>query len=252
MQNNIYIIKATDERMCCLCKILGAENKKIAASCEMLSENDRAVFVLPPNVRLNAANIDGFRRNGAVFCGAVEDDVRGRISDDNIKVFEFLKYGQFVCKNAIITAKSALLYILKREKSEPPSNKVLVAGFGRVGRALVEVLRPFYGSVDILTTHPENAVFYGNPILKSECDFGAYDVVISTVPSRIFGEEELSAFKPEARLIELASKPYSFDTESADRLKLGYDILPSLPAKVMPYQAARIMYEFMEKKEVEI
>lgn len=252
MKNLVYVIKISDERMCNLCLIMGAKGKKIVASESLLSEGDKAVYVLPPNIRINEKNIADFNDGSVVFCGTVEEAVKSQITDKNLKVFEFLKYGQFVCENAILTAKSALFNILKWEKSVYCDSKILLAGFGRVGRAVVEVLRPFYGKIDILTTHPENAIFYGNPILKSECDFGKYDLIISTVPEHIFGEVELECFSPSVYLMELASKPYSFDTELADRLKIYYQILPALPAKVLPRQAAQIMYEFIEKTEVDI
>ncbi len=109
-------------------------------------------------------------------------------------------------------------------------------------------MRNVCSRIDILTSRPEEAVIYGNPIAKNDCNLGNYDLIVSTVPCNIFFEEDLAKIKKGAKLIELASPPYSFDLGVADSLDIDYQVLPSLPAKVLPVQSAELICEFVFDK----
>lgn len=248
MSNRVYVIEASDDRTKWLIKLLGEDGRIIALSGAALSQDDEAVYVLPPNVVVASENVGHFKAGSKVFCGRADDAAKELGKRKNLEIFEFLEYGQFVCKNAIITAKCLFIYVLKWEKTLHYESEILLAGFGRVGRAVADILAPFYGKIDVLTREPEKTLFYGRPVLKSECEYEKYDLIISTVPEHIFGEEELTRLKPTAHIMELASKPYSFDTKTADGLRVSYEILPALPAKLLPRQAAAIMKEFVDKK----
>ena len=82
---------------------------------------------------------------------------------------------------------------------------------------------------------------------------GDFDAVVNTVPSVLFGRAELEAFG-EAKLIELASPPYGFDTGAAEALGKRVRLASGLPGKTAPESAAEAIkttiYAILEEQNI--
>ena len=144
-----------------------------------------------------------------------------------------------------LTADAAVM--LLEQRGALPERRVLVSGFGRIGSALAQRLRA-RGAAVTVAARSEQARSAAERMDCRAVPIGAapgYDFVVNTVPSVIFGANEIAAFG-DAELIELASAPYGFDlpaARAAGTLR-AMAIMPMAPMMLM----AQAMGIFMKRK----
>ena len=151
--------------------------------------------------------------------------------------------------NAVPTVEGALLTALLDKNETLWRSDCLIIGFGRIGKLLCHRLESFGCNISATTRRPQTHSWieaYGyTPI---DCDtiankISQYDFIFNTVPEQILSEDILKKIKPDALLIELASPPYCFSQEAANRLGVRTVIASGLPAKTAPKTAADIIFD---------
>lgn len=152
----------------------------------------------------------------------------------------------FVLSNAYVTAEGAVKIAMEKFEGTLNGAKILVCGFGRIGKALVRILSAFSPKLTVSARKSEDLAairMLGAKAVKTselyqENDF---DIIFSTVPALIFRPELLAKIASDAVLIDLASAPGSVDFEAADRLSIDYIHALSLPGKSSPKTAGEII-----------
>lgn len=150
-------------------------------------------------------------------------------------VYDAARDEVFLIKNAELTARGALGYILTHGKSDLADMNVGVVGYGRIGIRLVRWLLPFGTSVTVYTGRREVAIELcemgiNATVIDGEADFSTLDLLINTAPARQIDESRLSPeleiidlasgsiFEPSGRLIKLSSIPDAFYPLTAGKL----------------------------------
>jgi len=141
-----------------------------------------------------------------VFAGGAGEDLRAACRRGGLPLTDYLRREDFALRNADITAEAALVRLMEGEGTLR-GQRVLISGFGRIGRSLPA---------------------------------GDFDAAVNTVPATIFGPAELEALGG-ARLLELASAPYGFDLTAAEALGKNVEMCPGLPGTYAPRAAAAAM-----------
>ena len=122
-------------------------------------------------------------------------------------------------------------------------SRVLVIGFGRVGRAAAQRMAAMGARVTVAARRYESlawaqAIGYGAEKTGQLAGWlCGYDLVVNTVPALVLGEAELADLKPDCLVLDLASKPGGVDLEAAARLGRNVIWALSLPGKVAPVTA---------------
>ncbi len=122
--------------------------------------------------------------------------------------------------------------------------RVLVVGYGRLGKVLARQLRGLGATVNVAARSCADlawAQVWSYGVERSDQLSGwlcAYDLVINTVPAPLLGREELSDLKPGCLVIDLASKPGGVDFSAAAELGVKAIWALSLPGKTAPVTAA--------------
>ncbi|MEE0946489.1 MAG: hypothetical protein U0M42_06670 [Acutalibacteraceae bacterium] len=165
------------------------------------------------------------------------------------RVYDICSRDDFAIKNAIPTAEGTIALLIDNTDRTICNSKILVTGFGRVARILLDRLKIFTSDIDVCvrktSNHAEinaigmNSIYYDELYKK----IGSYDIVINTVPHLIFDSEVLNNLNKKALLIELASKQSGIDPSAVKDLKLNYINATGLPGKTAPMSAADIMAE---------
>jgi hypothetical protein len=174
-----------------------------------------------------------------VVVGYGLDSVREELEARGCLVIDAACDEDFLLENARLTALAALGIILTTEKREPRELSVGVAGYGRIGKILTELLLYLGFGVKVFTSSDKTLALLcecGVPAAKSEscANFGGLDILINTAPATIF----LNI--PEGlRLMELASGD-NFPEGRAEKY-------PSLPAKFYPESAGKAYARAAEK-----
>ena len=147
------------------------------------------------------------------------------------------------------TAEGAIQIAMEELPITLHEARVLVVGFGRVGRALAPRLQALGARVTVAARRYEQRSLAQSMGLGTEranrlpdwlC---GYDLVVNTAPARVLGVEELSALKEGALVIDLASKPGGIDLRAAEQLELETIWALGLPGKVAPGSAGQAIVD---------
>lgn len=175
-----------------------------------------------------------------VFAGALRPELRCLCAVRDLPCYDLLDRENFVRRNAALTAEAALA-LLAEGPEAVYGKRVLVAGCGRVGRALISRLLALEARVTAAARRPEDrawAALQGcHAVSLAEAPAPDYDAAVNTIPYPVFGREALERFGG-VPLLELASAPYGFDAAAARALGKPLRLLPGLPGRYAPEAAA--------------
>lgn len=177
-----------------------------------------------------------------VFAGGAGEELRSACRRGGLPLTDWLRREDFALLGAELTAEGAVALLMQGDGALR-GQRVLLSGFGRIGRLLAPKLLALGAQVTVLARSPEAralAELTGCRAVRTLPENARYDAVVNTVPARLFGAEELAAFR-EARLLELASAPYGFDLEAARALGKPVELCPGLPGTYAPRAAAAAM-----------
>lgn len=147
--------------------------------------------------------------------------------------------------DAVPTAEGAIQIALEELPITLQGARVLVIGYGRLGRTLAPRLAGLGARVSVSARRWADLAWieaegYGvehtGQLKGWLC---GYDLVVNTVPARVLDEETLRDLKPGCLVIDLASKPGGVDFEAARRLGVRAIWALSLPGKTAPVTAGR-------------
>ena len=193
-------------------------------------------------------NIDG----KTVIGGNFSEDVRKEFERRNVQYIDLIKREEFSVLNAISTAEGTIEIILRETEITLHGSKVLVMGFGRVGKVLAHKLYGLGAKVYCEARKNEDIAWikaYGyNPIELKELDkyIGEFEVIVNTIPFEVLNEQKLNLVKKDVLLIDLASNPGGIDRKVAKDKKLKFIWALSLPGKVAPTTSAEYIKETLE------
>lgn len=193
-------------------------------------------------------------RTKAVCGGMIPDGLAKELEKSGSVVYDLCESDAFNIMNAVPTAEGAAAVAMGNMKTTVSGCNAAVLGFGRVGKALCRLLSAMGARVTAVSRKErdlaESAVCGYIP-----ADYAALpglaekqDVIFNTVPHTIITEEILSRMKADAFIVDLASRPGGVDTMSASRLGVRVIAALSLPGKVAPVTAGRIIAKCLDKR----
>lgn len=267
-----------DDRSVRLCRLLRADGHDVrpfalekaipcaATAAEALEGADCAVLPVPCirggglNAPLSATGHDaaGILRRaapGTVVCAGLAQEIRAACGCFGLPLFDYFTREDFAVSNALLTAEGCIGLMLSESERALCRARVLICGFGRIGRLLAPRLLALGARVTVAARSAAalalaRAMGCETLMLGSGDLAGGFDFAVNTIPSPIFGPAELERLRP-ARLIELASAPFGFDAVAARRLGLELTSAPGLPSKCAPESAAEIIrdsiYQILEE-----
>lgn len=151
-------------------------------------------------------------------------------------------------ENAWLTAEGAVAAAMRAGGFSLRGARCAVIGFGRIGRALTEILMNLGAEVRVVSGSPEKrenirrigAEAYESDSIEEAIRGSSF--VFSTAPAPVLGHDELECADADARIIDLASPPYGVDLDAARDLRLQAWREPGLPGRYCPLSAARALY----------
>lgn len=181
-----------------------------------------------------------------VFC-AMKDKVLLSVPLTNPNMlYDYYSREDFVLSNAYVTAEGAIEIAMNKFEGTLNGAKILVCGFGRIGKALTRLLATFNPELTVSARKSEDLSairLMGAKAVRTDELYKekSFDIIFSTVPAMIFNHELLAKIAGDAVLIDLASAPGSVDFAAADRLEIDYIHALSLPGKSSPKTAGEII-----------
>ena len=182
---------------------------------------------------------------GQILCGGlVSREVRAEGEKRGLRVFDYYALEECMVANAVPTAEGAVQVAMEELPFTLHSTRVLVLGFGRVGKLTAHRMRALGARVTVAASRYEDlawAAAYNYESIRLEnlsCELGGFQLIVNTIPARVLDSRRLDWVNPEAFLLDLASAPGGVDREKAEALGLRVLQAPGLPGRTAPVTAA--------------
>lgn len=187
-----------------------------------------------------------------VIGGNFSEEIRKKFEAKNVEYIDLIKREEFSVLNAISTAEGTIEIMIRETQRTIHGSKILVMGFGRVGKVLSDKLAGIGADVYCEARKNEDIAWiktYGyKPVKLSELDdyLNQFEIIINTIPFQILDEKRLELVKKDTVLIDLASNPGGIDRNAAKKNKLKLIWALSLPGKVAPITSAEFIKETLD------
>ena len=147
------------------------------------------------------------------------------------------------------TAEGAVQLALEELTTTLQGARVLILGFGRVGRLTAHRMSALGGRVTISARGYGELAWaeaYGYetvPLTDLSWELGGFALVVNTIPAPVLDEKRLSWADPGVFLLDLASAPGGIDQEAAKARGLRLTRALGLPGRTAPVTAAAAIRE---------
>lgn len=160
-------------------------------------------------------------------------------------VYDYSVREDFRVYNAVLTAEGAVELALRESDISLLGSEILIAGYGRIGRALARRLAAFGAHINVAvrSSSAEAAAAtdgfrtVGYPINAVE----RYDIIFNTVPAQVITAREIDMMDNRTLMIDLASAPGGVDHDRAAQRGVRCVHALALPGKTAPVCAGRII-----------
>lgn len=155
--------------------------------------------------------------------------------------------------NTVPTVEGALSIIINETPKTLFGSKILVLGYGRIGKLLSEYLRMLGADTFVEARKDSDLAWIAAkgmkavPLWNLDKFVGYMDVIVNTVPALILGSSILKLIRKDALLLDLASNPGGIDYKYAEENGLKAVHALGIPGKVACRSAAMYIYETIEK-----
>ena len=174
-----------------------------------------------------------------------------RLPADRLNVFDYSEREDFLVGNAVLTAEGALEAAISEYEGSVYGAKVLVCGYGWIGKALSHMLYALHADMTVAARKEYDRAWIKAAGMKAT-DFSFkekynYDLIFNTVPSLVLDRRALRQIAGGAIIIDLASSPGGVDFDYAREEGILTLHLLSLPGKRSPQAAGRLIKETIMK-----
>lgn len=182
-----------------------------------------------------------------VFGGHINEQNLCRAQSGGLRYIDLLNYEPFCVLNAIPTAEGALHLAVENTGHTINGARVLVLGYGRIGKAVARLMSAAGARVDVFTQSPQERAAARVNGLRSlalgrlASRFSKAQIVINTIPARILGKAELKLLPIKCLIIDLSSLPGGVDRQEAQRIGLNSIHALAMPDKYAPESSAGYM-----------
>lgn len=264
-----YEIIGGDERFRCLAKRLEKEGNEVVCfgferaeddmeKCGEIINADCYILPLPAerNGALNAPFSETERSihevlfdipdGGLVMGGKISGKLRNSSECRGLELYDYMQRPDFIVGNAALTAEAALWLLMNESGTALYGKKVLIIGYGRIGRILAQRMKVMNTKVGVMSRNPEVRAIAGALGYRAHSpreNISGYDIVVNTAPGQVLPEGAFSALEKDALLLELASAPGGLSRAEAAEFGLKFIAAPGLPARYSPESAAGLIYD---------
>ena len=195
----------------------------------------------------------GVRPGALVIGGNMPEEFCSKLLSGGVDVFDYFKDESFTVYNAFLTAQGAVRLLLENTSEYLVSKRVLVAGFGRIGRAAAKMLSALGLDVYVAARRRETLSEISALGLKAldtaeiEGSVFLFDFVFNTVPAQIFTDKSVSLMKSGAVYFELASSPFGAQSKAFEKSKARFVSGSALPGRFCPHSCAKAVFARISK-----
>ena len=187
-----------------------------------------------------------------ILGGKISASIKKNAAQKGVWLYDYFENESLQQKNALPTAEGAVSILMREIPRTVSGLSVGVTGYGRVAKALVDLLLAMGAHVTVLARKQavlDEAARKGccTVLLKEKKDICAFAkgqaAVFNTVPHCIFTSEVLREMARGTLIVDLASAPGGVDANGAGVCGIKVIWALSLPGKYAPITAGEIIAE---------
>lgn len=212
-----------------------------------ITKDNKTIYVMEDRESLPISDIfnDDLRRR-VVFGGMANEMVLSFMENNHVNFYDYFLMDDMTVKNAFATAEGAIAIAIQNTRTTIYQSKALVAGYGRIGRALTKLLVAFGADVTVAirnNAQREWANLEGAKTISFEelTEERNFDLVFNTVPHIIFTKSELTGMDSNTLIIDLASFPGGVDFHQAKSQGINVITASALPSRFSPKSAGNFI-----------
>lgn len=263
--NQIYILGLEKAK-----ELENSSNIRICRNLEQVLENAEIVISSIPftrdgitiNMPLsdNKIKINEFMnlmKDKTLIAGTISSNIYEKYKD--VEIIDIMKNEKLAILNTIATAEGAIKEIIENMQVNVHGSKIMIFGFGRVGKTLAKKLDGLSAKITVVSNEEEELAWaevygYTNMQLnKIEDVIKDYDVIVNTIPHIILQGDILQKINKDTLLLDLASGEGGINKEEAQENKINLIKALGIPGKISPITTAKILketiYEILEEKK---
>ena len=182
-----------------------------------------------------------------LIAGSIMPDVYNMANDEYVEIIDIMKREELAVLNTVATAEGAIEIAIANTNKIIHGSKVLILGFGRIGKVLARKMSGLSAKVTCAARKEEDLAWiraYGHNETNINVlgeNLAEFDIIVNTVPHLILNKERLQYVKDECLLIDLASNPGGIDKKEAKERNLKLIWALALPGKVAPITTAEFI-----------
>lgn len=234
---------------------------------EALNKNDMIVTGVPisKDKKYIVANYTNLKikldflqnlKNKILISGMIPDKYEKILKENKNYVVDLLKNEDYIIFNAKITVEGIIKYLIENTKTSLFNSKILVLGYGRIGKILCNVLKSFTENIYCVTYSKEETEIARantiNVILEEDLEkfLKNFEIIINTVPKIILDSKKLNMLYKEAFVLDVASKPGGIDQDFAQKNKINYMWKLGIPSEISPIECAKKIQNEIYKNNI--
>ena len=254
-----YVIVGGDYRFACLERLMKSRGDSVCriSGKTLLPEHGAALaeaenVIMNCPVRGEACGLD---------CERVLEKVNGRariylagpgkLETGDERIVDLWRDETLVTDNARLTAEGAIAAAMQAGGKSIRECACLVVGWGRIGRALTEMLVGMGAKVTVASRSQagrNRAIERGALAVNTEyLRIGGFDIVFTTPPAMVLDDKILKKADKDVMILDLASPPYGVDLNAAWDLGLRAWREPGLPGRYCPESAAKAILRAIDR-----
>jgi len=182
-----------------------------------------------------------------VFTGLAGPLLKQVTSRLDLRLIELMRLDEVAILNSIPSAEGAIQMAMEMLPITIHGSSAFVLGFGRTGRTLARLLGAMGAQTRVVARKAADLAriiemsFIPVPFHNMSSHLDEADIIFNTIPAPVLTAEVLAGLSPETVIIDLASDPGGTDFQAAERLGIKAVLAPSLPGRVAPKTAGRIL-----------
>lgn len=273
LSDNRILIIGGDKRQSHLCDVLLArgyvclyENNDIKRvmskirECKYIvlpvpvSRNGKQIYSDNSKFRLDTERLVSSLTNRHIVFGAGFDKATASLLEEKNIVFADMNSNEdFLLYNAFLTAQGAVCLLLNSTEKFISGSRVLITGYGRIGKALTHFVKGLGAEVTVCArnesqlTGAKGIGCKGISIKDMPKTVHIYDYIFNTVPDNIFSFSDIALMDNSCIYFELASKPFGAAERIFEELDKKYVSGASLPGRFLSQSAGERIASFIEK-----
>lgn len=196
---------------------------------------------------LNEETMRAFKPGAVLLIGVVRPIVERAAARCGVRLVRTADLDEIAILNSIPTAEGAIQRAMERLPVTIHGCRAVVVGFGRCGQTIGRALHVWGAQVSVaVRDRGQQARAREMGMRAAELEalgelVAEADVVFNTVPAQVLTFDVLRRARTQTLIIDIASAPGGTDFEAARSLGLAAHLEGSIPGRVAPVTAGRIL-----------